>query len=239
MTHRCGDDSSIVLQRPAGGARQLFLLLHGVGGRPADLESMGRVIGGAFPAAFIVSVQAPHAGDAGRGFQWFSVAGITDENRPGRVEAAMPAFLGMIAEWQREAGVDAQATALVGFSQGAIMALESTKAIPARAGRVVALAGRFATLPAQAAPEVTVHVFHGKEDPVVPYGHAIAGAERMLSLGTDMTADVMPFVGHEVPEEMARLVLERLTGYIPQRRWREALAADPGTGPQRSETPLT
>lgn len=227
---------SIVLQHPSGGARQLFLLFHGVGSEPASLEAMGRLLGEAFPQAFVVSVQAPQACDSGRGFQWFSVAGVAEENRPGRVDEAMPAFLETIAYWQGRCGVGAPATALVGFSQGAIMALECTKSVPARAGRVVALGGRFASLPTQAAPEVTIHLFHGKEDPVIAYGLAIEGAERLLALGMDVTADVLPFVRHEVPAEMVQLVVERLRSYLPQRLWREALAADPGGDPQRTET---
>ena len=230
------ETGSIVVQRPAGAARQLFLLFHGVGGTPANLVAMGQLLAQAFPGAFVVCVQAPHAGPSGRGFQWFSVDQVSEENRPGRVAMAMPAFLEAVAHWQSQAGVDAQATALVGFSQGAIMALESTKSAPASAGRVVALAGRFARLPDECAPDTTIHLFHGKEDPVMPYGHTLAAAERLLAVGADVTADVLPFVGHEVCAPMVELVLERLRGYLPQRRWREALAADPEEAPQRSET---
>ena len=60
---------------------------------------------------------------------------------------------------------------------------------------------------------------------------------RLIALGADITADILPFVGREVTAEMGDLVLERLRGYIPRRRWQEALAADPGD-PQRSETRL-
>jgi phospholipase/carboxylesterase len=111
------------------------------------------------------------------------------------------------------------------------MALESTKASPAAAGRVVALAGRFESLPTGPAPETTIHLFHGKEDAVVPYADTIAAAQCLLELGTDVTADVIPFLGHEVSDELAGLVLERLRGYLPQRYWREALQADPAAGP--------
>ena len=70
-------------------------------------------------------------------------------------------------------------------------------------------------------------------DQPTPEGiRTIAAAQCLLELGTDVTADVLPFVGHEVPDEMADLVLERLRGYLPQRRWREAMQAHEAVNPQ-------
>jgi hypothetical protein len=40
-------------------------------------------------------------------------------------------------------------------------------------------------------------------------------------------ADVIPFLGHGVNEEVVDTVLQRLTGYVPQRRWQEAMRSAP------------
>lgn len=56
-----------------------------------------------------------------------------------RVDAIMPTFIETVRYWQKQSGVGANATALIGFSQGAIMALESIKAEPGLASRVIAL----------------------------------------------------------------------------------------------------
>jgi phospholipase/carboxylesterase len=195
--------ASIVVHRPAR-ARQLFVLFHGAGDDPVTLAPLGRSLAAAFPEGFVVVLPAP---------------------------AGLPGFLAAIAHWQAQSGVAAPATAVVGFAHGAVLALEATKASPVAAGRVVALAGRFESPPTQPAPETTIHLFHGKEDPVSPYADTIAAAQALLALGTDVTADVLPFAGHEVTGEMAALVLERLQGYLPQRYWREALEADPAESP--------
>ena len=105
------------------------------------------------------------------------------------------------------------------------MALESSRARDALAGRVVSIAGRFAALPEQATAGTTLHLLHGKNDSVIPYAHTVAAAERLVALGADVTADVIPFVGHEINDEIATLLVERLKGYLPQRRWKEALKA--------------
>ena len=62
-------------------------------------------------------------------------------------------------------------------------------------------------------------------DAVIPYSHTILGAERLVELGADVTADVIPFVGHEITQEIADLVIERLTTHVPQRLWQEAQSA--------------
>jgi phospholipase/carboxylesterase len=221
---------AIIIQQPTGAAAQLVLLFHGVGADAVDMAPLGRRLAKEFPQALVVSLPAPGASDMGAGGQWFPLQGITDENRPDRVEAAMPAFLATIRHWQKVSAVDREGTALVGFSQGAIMALESTRDREALAGRVIAIGGRFARLPEEATGGTTVHLFHGKADPVVSYAHTIAAAERLLALGGDVTADVLPFVGHEINEEVLDLLVERLKGYIPRRRWEEALRDAPGAG---------
>jgi phospholipase/carboxylesterase len=227
---------SLIVHLPAGGApQQLFLLFHGVGAAPDDLVPLGQVLAKQFPRSAIVSVQAPHDCPYSSGFQWFSVEGITEELRGPRTREAMPSFIEAVQHWQQAFQLEAEATALVGFSQGAIMALSSTQSEPPvhLATRIVALSGRFAELPTTAPELCTIHMIHGKTDTVIPYSHTVLAAERLVQLGADVTADVIPFVGHEISQNITDLVIERLTTHVPQRLWKEAqsAAADdlPGT----------
>jgi len=221
---------SIIVARPEGPAQQLMLLFHGVGANAQDLVPLGRLLAAEFPQAFVVSIAAPLVSEHGSGRQWFSVQGISEESRPARVEAALPAFAETVARWQKEAGVGTDAVALIGFSQGGIMALESTRDKPALAGRVVSIAGRFAQLPSSPNLATTVHMFHGKADPVIPYGFTVQAAEHLVALGADVTADVIPHVGHQVNEEIAELLIERLRGHLPKRVWEAAMKAARETG---------
>ena len=157
------------------------------------------------------------------------MSGITEENWLARVAEALPAFQACVAHWQQVAGVGAAATALVGFSQGAIMALESSKSNPTIASRVFALSGRFATLPEVAPTETTIHFLHGKVDAVIPYNHAVSAAHHLRDLGADITAEVLPFVGHEIHPDFIELVITKLSTHVPQRLWAEALKAAPQT----------
>lgn len=209
----------IVVQQPAGPAQQLFLLHHGVGATPQGLVPLGQRLAAVFPNALIVALQSPFPSDFGQGYQWFSVQGITEESRPERIAAVMPQFVQTVQDWQARSGVAPEATALIGFSQGAIMALEASQGETYLAGRVVALSGRYAQLPRAPHGHTTIHFVHGKSDAVIHYGYTVSGAEHLISLGADVTADVLPFVGHEVNAEVVDMVIERLQGHLPKRHW--------------------
>lgn len=216
---------TLIVQRPTGPSPQLILLFHGVGATADSMLPLAQRMAAEWPEAFVVSVQAPFASDLGQGFQWFSVQGVTDDNRPARVAEALPLFVQTIEHWQRESGVDAAGTALVGFSQGAIMALESTALPQLLAGRIVALSGRYAGPPHQPPAHTTLHFVHGKDDPVIHYGQTVMAAKQLVAQGADLTADVLPFLGHTISPEVQELVIERLRTHLPQHRWQEALRA--------------
>ena len=212
-------NGSIVIQQPAEQAQQLFLLYHGVGSTPHGLVSLGAQIANSFPHSLVVSAQAAHACDLGQGYQWFSVRNITEENRAARVAQAMPVFIESIQYWQNVAQLPATSTAVIGFSQGAIMALCSTQLRQLHAARIMSISGRFARTPEALHPEATAHFIHGKTDSVIHYGHTVQAAQRLVALGSDVTADVLPMVGHEINQEIEALVLKRLQTYLPKRLW--------------------
>jgi phospholipase/carboxylesterase len=222
MTH-----NDLVIQRPVGQARQLILLFHGVGSNPQSVRGLGERLASEFPNAAVIAPRAPHPTGNPNGFQWFNVLGVTEANRLERVAGALPGFVDQIQEWQRETGVAASATALVGFSQGAIMSLEAAKLPNACAGRIVSIGGRFASLPVNALADTTIHFLHGKEDVVIPYSNTVLAAHHLRELGCDITAEVLPFIGHEIHPELIDLVVMKLTTHIPNRIWAKALEAVP------------
>ena len=197
----------LIVQQPAL-PQQLVLLFHGVGSNASDLLPLGQALAPHVPDALIVSVQAPDAQGSGR--QWFSVQGVTEANRPTRVAATMPRFVQAVREWQEASGVDAARTTLIGFSQGAIMALESTQTDSPPAGRVIALAGRFAQPPRVAPLATRVHLIHGDADPVMPVRLAEDALGKLQALGGQATLDRFPGLGHGIDSR----VLGAIVGHM-------------------------
>jgi phospholipase/carboxylesterase len=212
-----------VVQSPATPAAQLILLFHGVGDTPVAMGEIGSYFAKDFPQAQVVSIGGPFAFGNGGGRQWFSVQGVTEENRAERIAEVMPKFIETVRYWQQQSGVNDAGTALVGFSQGSIMALEALKVEPQLAGRIVAFSGRFASLPDKAFGDSVVHLIHGEQDVVIAVQHARAAAERLQAIGVDFTLDEEEDVGHAINQGMMNDALERLHYYVPQRYWDEAM----------------
>ena len=97
--------TSMTLQLPDSPER-LILLMHGVGASPQSMAPLGELLARQFAKAAIISVQAPDASDFGQGFQWFSVQGVTEENRFDRIEASMPRFVETVQYWQTQTDIN-------------------------------------------------------------------------------------------------------------------------------------
>ena len=202
---------SIIVQHPAE-PHQLVLLTHGVGSVPQSMLGNAAWFAARYPQAMIVSVASPCPSELGSGLQWFSVRGITEENRQARVDEAMTRFVEAVAHWQQEAGVGPADTIVVGFSQGAIMALESTRLAQVPAATIVAIAGRYANLP-DTRPPAAIHLLHGSADGVMPVALAQSAAQRLRQLGATVTLDVAQGVGHQPDTVM----LGALARHLPAR----------------------
>ncbi|POP42188.1 esterase [Superficieibacter electus] len=213
-----------IVQRPDKPAQQLLLLFHGVGDNPVSMGQLGSWFAPLFPDALIVSVGGVEPCGPAPGRQWFSVQGVTEANRQSRVDAIMPTFIETVRGWQKESGVGPLATALIGFSQGAIMSLESSKAAPGLASRVIAFNGRFATLPETATTATSVHLIHGGDDPVIDLAWAVAAQEALIAAGGDVTLDIVEDLGHAIDERSMQFALNHLRYTVPKRYFDEALS---------------
>ncbi|WP_024548638.1 esterase [Siccibacter turicensis] len=214
----------VVVHSPDVPPKQLLLLFHGVGDNPVSMGEIGRWFAPHFPDALVVSIGGPFPSGNEPGREWFSVQGVTDDNRPARVAEVMPRFVETVRYWQQQSGLNAAATALIGFSQGAIMALDSIHTTPRLASRIIAFNGRFATLPAQIASTVTIHLIHGGEDRVIELAHAAAAAEALEQAGGDVTLDVIEELGHAIDERSMKCAIEHLSFTVPKHYFDEALS---------------
>lgn len=201
---------ALIVQRPATTARHLVLLFHGVGASPEGLRPLGAAVARHFKDAWVVSVRSPEASDFGSGWQWFSVRGVDEANRPARVAAAMPRFVQTIQHWQRQTGLGAADTTLIGFSQGAVMLLEATQQDVPLAGRVIAIAGRFAQPPRLAPLQTTLHLMHGDQDKIMPPVLSAEAVERLNALGAKATLDLFPRLDHGIDQRVMDRVVERM-----------------------------
>jgi phospholipase/carboxylesterase len=195
----------------------LVILLHGVGSNGADMAGLAEMMAPGLPGIAFASPDAPLPFDGGgMGRQWFSVAGVSVENRPARVAAARSGLDAILNSLIAEAGFaeHLDKVVLVGFSQGSIMALDAVASGRWALGGIVAFAGRLAT-PAPLAPatEMPVLIIHGDADRVMPVAEAHDAERRFTALGVKVEVLIEPGIGHQV----GRAGLARAVGFIRER----------------------
>jgi phospholipase/carboxylesterase len=184
----------------------LIILLHGVGSSGDNLVHLEDIWLEMLPGSAIVAPDAPFAFDGGAGFQWFSVAGITATDRPERIAASRGAFDATLRAVVQQHGFSGKLDqiALVGFSQGAIMALDALASgrWPVRA--VVAFAGRLASPSPLSPPAGSAALFiHGEADRVIPASESLEAAAVLREHGVEVETHIEPNVDHTISIEGA------------------------------------
>ena len=156
------------LQSGPKAAAKRLVLLHGWGADADDLLELGRQLCGERRQLVALRAPQPHPGGSGR--QWYDLQNRSWPDLP-QARLALRARLEALGR-----SLPLEQTVLLGFSQGAAMALD--------VGSDLALAGIVACSgyphPGwQAKPAMAqVLLTHGKNDPVVPY----AASEELLRL---------------------------------------------------------
>ncbi len=181
---------------------QRLIFLHGVGGSGVTMRPLAEELALPTAAAF---PDGPHPFDMGVGRQWFSVKGVSEANRQDRIAEAMPAFIDLI-----EALGNPRESVLVGFSQGAIMALHSAAAGLPVAG-VVALSGRLAGPVHSRSDWPPTTLMHGKEDPVMPVALARATEAWLKDAGAAPRLTIFDGLGHAIDARVLDAIRDSLS----------------------------
>jgi phospholipase/carboxylesterase len=191
---------------PASGepARQLVVLLHGVGADGSDLIGLAPRWAEALPQAAFVAPDAPFPCDmAPSGRQWFSLADRDPQRMAQGVRGVAPVVAGFLEAELARLGLAASSLALMGFSQGAMTALEvglrsspSPAAILAYSGALLAPE----SLAEELAGRPPVLLVHGEADGVVPVWASRLAETALMQAGVPVEAVYRPGLEHGIDE---------------------------------------
>ena len=192
-----------------GAAKQLVVFLHGYGADGNDLIGLGREWARLLPHAAFVSPHAPEAcGMAPMGRQWFDLTLGDMQAIALGVKRAAPALDAFIDAELKRLGLGARALALVGFSQGTMIALAvGLKRSPAPAA-IVGYSGAFATveaLPKDPGSAPAILLIHGDMDEVIPVDALFIAREQLARAGLPVEWHVAQGIGHGIDGEGLRL----------------------------------
>lgn len=193
-----------------GGAPQkLVVLLHGYGSSGDDLIALGAQWRGLLPQAEFIAPHAPEPYEpmSSMGYQWFGLEDFDPENidsaamRRG-VEHAAPFLQRFLEESLESRGLKPADLALVGFSQGTMMALSVLEFLPS-VKAIVGYSGAFYPSPtaSPAAPSTKVLLIHGEADEIVPFKALTKAVEDLAQEGVEAETYLRPRLGHSIDFE--------------------------------------
>ncbi|MGC1348555.1 MAG: prolyl oligopeptidase family serine peptidase [Xanthobacteraceae bacterium] len=197
----------------SGAARQLIVFLHGYGADGNDLIELGRVWQPLLPQAAFVSPHAPEPCEgAPMGRQWFALTFRDPNERWVGVNKAAPVLVRFIDAELARHGLPPSALALVGFSQGAMMALHVglRRAVPPAA--IVGYSGLLVLPPddnldsfaAEIRSRPPVLLVHGDQDDLIPAQALFQAAQGLAALGVPAEWHLSAGVGHGIDPEGLR-----------------------------------
>ncbi len=187
---------------PAGPARQLVVLCHGVGADGHDLIDLATTWRAAVPHAAFLAPHAPEPYDGGpHGRQWFSLADRTPSVLYAGAQRTAPALDATIDAELTRLGLAADDVAIMGFSQGAMMTLHcGLRRHPVPRG-LLAFSGALLATP-ELAQDCVGHpptlLVHGEADPVVPFARALQTDSALTALGIPHQTCWCPGVEHTI-----------------------------------------
>lgn len=212
-------------RKPAanGPAKSLVIFLHGYGADGADLLGLADTLAPHLPAtAFVAPDAAERIPGAAFGQQWFAIPrfdGSTQaEAEAGlqRATADLNAFLDQRLGYEK---IGPEALALVGFSQGAMMALHVAPRRAAPMAAVVAISGKLLhpdRLAAEAVVKPPILVIHGDADAVVPFPEMTAACTALVAAGFATYGHVMAGSGHGIAQDGLANALAFLQKTLPR-----------------------
>ncbi len=185
-----------------GPARQLVVLCHGVGADGHDLIDLASVWREALPHAAFLAPHGPEPCDgAPHGRQWFSLADRTPSVLFAGAQRAAPILDATIDAELTRLGLHADAVAIMGFSQGAMMTLHcGLRRHPVPAG-LLAYSGALLFTPElvqQCVGHPPTLLVHGQADQVVPFDRALQSESALLQLGIPHQTLWCPGVEHAI-----------------------------------------
>jgi phospholipase/carboxylesterase len=197
----------------SGVAKQLVVFLHGYGADGNDLIEIGRAWQGLLPQAAFVSPHAPEpCGQAPVGRQWFNLTFRDPNERWIGANAAAPGLENFLDAELKRRGLPPSALALVGFSQGTMMALHVGLRRGAAPAAIVGYSGTLVVppntepdqFPLEIRSKPPVLLVHGDRDEVIPVQALFHASQGLAALEVPVEWHLSQGIGHGIDQEGLR-----------------------------------
>lgn len=183
-----------------GPAKSVIVLLHGYGADGNDLLSLADHWAGLLPESAFHAPHAPFPCEASSfGRQWFGFQGRSETDIFADAQKAALLLDGYLDGLLKDMNLEDGNLALVGFSQGTMMALQTGLRRSYPVAGILGFSGALLA-PESLAKEIKsrppVLLIHGTDDPVLPFEAMGRAQEALQQTNVSVVTQARPGVGH-------------------------------------------
>ncbi|SDX40997.1 alpha/beta hydrolase [Roseicitreum antarcticum] len=205
----------------SGNVRSVVVFVHGYGADGGDLLGLADPLSPHLPDTAFYAPDAPERCTGNPfGFQWFPIPwldGSSEAAAAAGLEAASADLHAFMDKVIADEGIEADQLALVGFSQGTMMALHVAPRRAAVIGAVVGFSGRLLAperLESEAVARPPMLLIHGDADEVVLPESLPQAADALVAAGFDVFTHVSKGTGHGIAPDGLSLTLSFLRDHL-------------------------
>ncbi len=186
----------------SGNAKQLIILMHGLGSNGSDLIELAPIMQTMLPDAHFISPNGVEPYDmAPFGYQWSSLQDRTPEILYAELERVRPRIRNYIISKLDQFKLLPQNLALVGFSQGTFTALHVALRLEEEIGCIVGFSGGVIApemLGREILSKPPICLVHGVEDDVVDISLMYSTETLLKELGVPVQSHTIPNLQHSI-----------------------------------------
>lgn len=182
--------------------KHLVIFLHGLGSSGHDLIELAEELAPVLPDTHFLSPHAPFPFEAaGFGYEWFNLYERTEATMLAGIRRAEPLLNLYIDSQLHRLGLKDCDMALVGFSQGTMMALHTALRREHSCAGVLGYSGALLApqlLKSELASRPEVMLIHGDADTVVPPTALPTATEALRAEHVPVTSHLLPGLAHGI-----------------------------------------
>ena len=174
-----------------------FVFLHGFGSNSHDLIELSSYFSIEFPNSYFISPNAMEK-HSPYGYQWFDLSSRDINHMQSGITKVRPLVINAIKDKIDELSMLPKDLFLIGFSQGAMVAIDAALHMETSIGGVVSFSG--AAIPCKGAKlgKTPICFIHGEEDEVVTTSQMMKSMKMLKEEGFKVSYHLIPNLSHSI-----------------------------------------
>lgn len=189
-----------ILQPLSQEIKNIVLLLHGYGASGHDLISIASVWQPYLPDTLFISPHACESWEMSKqNYQWFSLPNLNPETLKNGVRKALPLLKEYIEEILMHYQIQSNRLAVMGFSQGAMMALAVGLSNSKPFAGILSYSGALIYPEKEIMmTDTPILLVHGDQDDIVPFDYLTKAEKELHSKGVSVSKFICNNTGHGI-----------------------------------------